>query len=79
MKVVVSTEGHKGWGDDPVATIEGDEVYEGHKGWGDDPIATIEGDEVYEGHKGWGDDPIATIEEGGRMSAAAAAVYLLLI
>lgn len=64
---------------DPIATVEDNEVYEGQKGWGDQPIATIEDDEVYEGRKGWGDQPIATIEEGGRMSAVVAAVYLLIM
>lgn len=35
--------------------------------------------DVYQGRKGWGDAPIATVEGGGRMSAAVAAVYLLIL
>ena len=59
--------------------MDGDEVYKAPKRRAADPIATIDGNEVYEGRKGWADDPIATIEDGGRMSAACAAVFLLLL
>lgn len=70
--------GRKGWGDSPVAVVDDDHVYTCPKGWGDAPIASIHENEVYRGRKGWGDSPIATVEGGGRMSAACAAVFLLL-
>jgi hypothetical protein len=35
--------GRKGWGDEPIATVDGNEVYSGRKAWGDGPIATIHG------------------------------------
>lgn len=72
-------QGRKGFLSEPIATVHGDEVYRGRKGLLDEPIATIHGNEVYRGRKGLLDEPIATIEGGGRMSAAAAAVYLLLM
>ena len=70
-------QGRKHWGD-PIATVVEDAVYQGRKHWGD-PVATIVGNEVYAGKKNWGEDPIATVVDGGRMSAACAAVYLLLM
>jgi hypothetical protein len=63
--------------------VEGEFVYEGHGGWLADPIATLqqtdEGWLVYEGRGGWLAEPIATVKGGGRMAAACAAVYLLLM
>ena len=72
----------KGWSDEPILTIEKGEVFTYPKGWSDEPILTIEGSSIYEGIKREGffssDEPIATVD-GGRMSAAAAAVFLLLL
>jgi hypothetical protein len=34
---------------------------------------------IYEGRGGWLAEPIATVKGGGRMAAACAAVYLLLM
>jgi hypothetical protein len=69
--------------DAPIATVKGNEVYEGRGGWLAEPIATLkpteEGWEVYEGRPGWFDEPIATVEGGGRIAAACATVYLLLM
>lgn len=77
----------KGWGDEPILTIEKGEVFAGRKREGffssDEPITTVDGDKVYEGERNVGffssDDPIAIVVDGGWMSAAAAAVYLQLM
>ena len=67
----------------PIATVEGNEVYEGEGGWLAEPIATLEQTDddwmIYEGLGGWLAEPIATVKGGGRMAAACAAVYLLLM
>jgi len=61
----------------PVATVSG-ECYEGVGGLLSAPLAIISGEQAYQGTSTFG-APIATIKSGGRMSAAAAAVYLLLM
>lgn len=59
------------------------EVYRWPKGWNDEPMLTIEKGEVFAGRQREDlfsrEEPIATVVDGGRMSAAAAAVYLLLM
>jgi hypothetical protein len=68
--------GSTSWGF-PLATVKGKYIYKG-TGFGTAPIATISGDSVFEGSGTFG-APLATISGGGKMSAAAAAVYLLLM
>lgn len=63
-----------------LATVDGDKVIQGEPGlfgFGDKVIATIDGKKVREGNSVFG-KVIATVG-GGRMSGAAAAVYLLLM
>lgn len=67
--------GSSAWGA-PVASVSGEYVYEGVGGLLSVPLATISCEYVYEGSSTWG-VPIAIIKGGGRMSAAATAVYLL--
>jgi hypothetical protein len=69
--------GSSSWGA-PFATARGEYVYKDTGGLLIAPIATINGEYVYEGSSTFG-APIATVKGGGRMSAAAAAVYLLLM
>ncbi len=68
--------GSTSWGA-PIATVKGDYVYKG-TGFLSAPIALVDGEYVYKGSTKIG-GPIANISGGGRMSAAAAAVYLLLM
>jgi hypothetical protein len=56
--------------------VKGNKVYKGTNNW-NSPIAIVDGNKVYEGTNTW-HTPIATTD-GGRMSGAAAAVYLLLM
>jgi hypothetical protein len=58
--------------------MKGEYIYEGVGGLLSAPLATISGEYVYAGSSSFG-APIATIKGGGRMSAAATAVYLLLM
>jgi hypothetical protein len=58
-----------------LATLDGNQVREGSSMFGD-VIATIDGNKVREGTSMFG-SVIATIDGGGRMSGAAAAVYLM--
>jgi len=69
-------QGSNSWGA-PIATVKGEYVYRG-TGFLSGAIALIDGDYVYEGTNKLG-GPIANVSGGGRMSAAAAAVYLLLM
>lgn len=69
--------GSSTWGP-PIATVKGEYVYEGVGGLLSAPLATIKGEYVYEGSSSFG-APIATVKGGGRVSAAATAVYLLLM
>jgi hypothetical protein len=62
---------------DVLAHVDGDRVIQGNNMFGD-VIAKIDGNKVVKGNGFFG-DVIATVENGGRMSAAAAAVYLLLM
>ncbi len=66
--------GSTSWGA-PIATVKGEYVYRG-TGFMSTPIALIDGEYVYKGTTKM-DGPIANISGGGRMSAAAAAVFLL--
>jgi hypothetical protein len=59
------------------ATVKGEYVYKG-TGFLAAPIALVDGEYVYKGSTKLG-GPIANISGGGRMSAAAAAVFLLLM
>ena len=68
--------GSTSWGA-PIATVKGEYVYEG-TGFLSAPIALVDGEYVYKGSTKLG-GPIANVSGGGRMSAAAAAVYLLLL
>ncbi len=63
------------WGS-PLATVKGNYVYKG-TGFIAAPLARIDGDHVYQGTERFS-APLATVRGGGRMSAAVAAVYLLL-
>ncbi len=63
------------WGA-PIARVKGEYVYRG-TGFATAPVALIDGGYVYKGSTKLG-GPIANVS-GGRMSAAAAAVYLLLM
>jgi hypothetical protein len=67
--------GSTSWGA-PIATVKGEYVYRG-TGFLSAPVALIDGGYVYEGTTKLG-GPIANVS-GGRMSAAAAAVYLLIL
>jgi hypothetical protein len=64
------------WGT-PIATVKGEYVYKG-TGFMSAPLALIDGDYVYKGSTKLG-GPIAKLQGGGKMSAAAAAVFLLLM
>ncbi len=68
--------GSTSWGA-PIATVNGEYVYRG-TGFLSAPIALVDGSYVYEGSTKLG-GPIANVSGGGRMSAAAAAVYLLIL
>ncbi len=68
--------GSTSWGA-PLASVKGDYVYKG-TGFFAAPIALVDGEYAYKGNNKLG-GPIANISGGGRMSAAAAAVYLLLM
>ena len=69
-------QGSTSWGS-PIATVKGEYVYRG-TGFLSAPIALVDGEYVYKGTTKMG-GPIANVSGGGRMSAAAAAVYLLLM
>jgi hypothetical protein len=69
-------QGSTSWGS-PIATVKGEYVYRG-TGFLSAPIALVDGEYVYKGTtklRG----PIANVSGSGRMSAAAAAVFLLLM
>ena len=68
--------GSTSWGA-PIATVKGEYVYKG-TGFLTAPIALVDGGYAYKGSTKIG-GPIANISGGGRMSAAAAAVYVLLL
>ena len=68
--------GSTSWGA-PIATVKGEYVYQG-TGFLSAPIALVDGKYVYKGTTKLG-GPIANVSGGGRMSAAAAAVYLFLL
>lgn len=68
--------GSTSWGA-PIATVKGEYVYRG-TGFLSAPVALVDGGYVYSGTTKLG-GPIANVGGGGRMSAAAAAVYLLLM
>lgn len=68
--------GSPSWGA-PIATVKGNYVYEG-TGFLSAPIAVIDGKYVYKGSTKLG-GPMANVSSGDRLSAAAAAVYLLLM
>ena len=68
--------GSSSWGA-PMATVKGEYVYQGG-GFLSAPIALVDGEYVYKGSTKLG-GPIANVSGGGRMSAAAAAVFLLLM
>jgi len=59
-----------------VATVDGNKVRRGDSSYGS-VVATIDGAKVLQGDSTYG-TVIATVE-GGRMTAAAAAVFLLLM
>lgn len=61
----------------PIATVRGNYVYSGAVA-NSAPVATVEGNKAFKGNNPNG-TPIATALDGGKMSAAAAAVYLLLL
>jgi hypothetical protein len=69
-------QGSTSWGS-PIATVKGEYVYRG-TGCLSAPVALVDGRYVYSGTTKMG-GPIANVSSGGRMSAAAAAVYLLLM
>lgn len=71
-------QGKKGWFESPIATVEKMKVYAGDRGVWEDPIAVIVGGKVFPGEEGASRWPIATIEPPDVMSAAAAAVLILL-
>ena len=68
--------GSTSWGA-PIATVKGEYVYRG-TGFLSAPVALVDGGYVYSGTTKLG-GPIANVNCGGRMSAAAAAVYLLIL
>lgn len=69
--------GSSAWGA-PIATVRGEHIYKGVGGLLDAPFATVNGEYVYEGVSTLG-VPIAVVKGGGRMSAAATAIYLLMM
>jgi hypothetical protein len=61
----------------PIATLRGNYVYPGAAG-NSAPIATVDGETAYKGINAYG-MPVATAQGGGKMGAAVAAVYFLLL
>jgi hypothetical protein len=61
----------------PLATVRGNYVYPGAVG-NSAPFATVDGERAYKGINAYG-MPVATAQGGGKMGAAVAAVYFLLL